>query len=74
MVHTPPQKKIKMQNPLCNIKLITIVPFGNIQWLSVNKVKTGNSLWVQWLELCSPMAEGMGLILGWGIQILQAVF
>ena len=70
----PLPKIIKVKNPLRNIKLITIVPFGNIQWLSVNKDKTGNSLWVQWLGLCSSMAEGMGLILGWGIKIPQDVF
>ena len=32
----------------------------------------GNSLEVQWLELCAYIAEGPGSIPGWGAKIPQA--
>ena len=32
----------------------------------------GTSLAVQWLRLSAFTAKGLGLILGWGIKILQA--
>ena len=35
--------------------------------------KDGNSMAVQWLELCAFTAEGLGSIPGGGTKILQAV-
>ena len=32
----------------------------------------GTSLAVQWLQLSTFTAKGLGVILGWGIKILQA--
>ena len=39
----------------------------------MNYFKRGNSLFVQWLELCPFTTEGLGLIRSQGIKIPQAM-
>ena len=43
-------------------------PTGNLE-----TTEHGNSMVVQWLGLCSFIAEVTGLIPGWGTKILQAM-
>jgi len=43
-------------------------------YVHISRNVPGNSLAVQWLELYSFSAEGMGSILGWGTRIPQTVW
>ena len=57
---------------LLAVLLGKLLNFSGLQFSKFKMVTIGNSLTVQWIELCASFAGGIGSIPGQGIKILQA--
>ena len=63
---------------LLEVPLLDIIslsaPEGNLIKISFkSKISQGTSLAIQWLRLCTSIAEGVSLICGWGTKIPHAM-
>ena len=57
---------------LLAVLLGKLLNFSDLQFSKFKMVTIGNSLTVQWIELCASSAGGIGSIPGQGTKILQA--